>query len=219
MQPPYDFENVQTGYEFIQRKPVVPRYEPAQKTKKIFLMQVTKVLIELLSKKKVRIGSVVFSIGLLLFLFLGSNWVAITFALIGIFMFLPMAMFKIIGMEFNFAAMIMLASMQSFEVGFIVGKLANLIGHLVTFDLEPELFYEFIVYIPIAFVASLFPFSAIIWVGVILTLLYNTGYLLYHKFTGLLTGQKFMYSVTNCMFNVIIFLKIVPMLQSWGWSS
>ncbi len=156
-------------------------------------------------------------IGGVMYYYLGSNWIAMIFAMIAVVCFIPMFFYRMLGMDFAFTAMILLASAQSFQVGFIMGKVPNIVGRLLTFQLELDFLYEFFAYIPIALVASFVPLKNIVPVGLAMTLLYSVGYIIYHKMFDMLGAEQWSYAITNCLFNMLMISQLAPFLIRWGY--
>jgi len=152
-----------------------------------------------------------------LYFYIGSNWLAFLFSIISIITFIPMFFYRMIGIDFGFAAMILLSSVQSFEVGIIVGKIPNLIGRLLTFNFEMEFLYETFGYVIIAFVASLSPLNLITTIGTMLILIYTLGYLAFHWFLDILTPVEWSFAITNAIFNVVVISQLVPILARMGY--
>ena len=157
------------------------------------------------------------AIGGIMYYYLGSNWIAMIFAMIAVVCFVPMFFYRMLGMDFAFTAMILLASAQGFQVGFIMGKVPNIVGRLLTFQLELDFLYEFFAYIPIALVASFVSLENIVPVGLLMTLLYTIGYIIYHKMFDMLGAEQWSYAFTNCLFNMLMISQLAPFLIRWGY--
>ena len=157
------------------------------------------------------------AIGGIMYYYLGSNWIAMIFAMIAVVCFIPMFFYRMLGMDFAFTAMILLASAQGFQVGFIMGKVPNIVGRLLTFQLELDFLYEFFAYIPIALVASFVSLENIVPVGLLMTLLYTIGYIIYHKMFDMLGAEQWSYAFTNCLFNMLMISQLTPFLIRWGY--
>ena len=155
-------------------------------------------------------------VALVLFFEFRGNVLAVILAFTSVLLFYPMSKYDYVGLEFSFSAMIILSSMYGFGVGILMGKVPNLIGHLITHRIDFEFIYELIVFAPIAYVSSLFTLNTIMLPGLLIILLYNAGDLLFYRYSGLLTLKRLTYVVTHCLFNVAIIVNLVPFLLRLG---
>ena len=173
-------------------------------------------LLDLLSnfRKKKHANTILFLIFVILLLFFEfkANALAVFLAFISVLLFYPMSHYDYLGLELSFSAMIILSSMYGFTTGIIMGKIPNIIGHLITHKIDFEFIYELIVFVPIAYISSLVSLEHIIPVGIVISVIYNIGYMLFFIYSGLFTMKRLIYAISHCLFSIGVIVNLVPLL-------